>query len=260
MGRPDNLVFTDEMFNLIQLKLDNQLCLFCEKSFKDKASLKEHMRKKQHRKINPKHKEYDRFYIVNYMEMGKNWQSLQSEDNRPVKTSEKCTNEEEDWSGWNAESESGVVCLFCDVSFVTVSELQEHMKDKHTFDLHDVSSKLHLNFYQKVKLINYIRRQIYHKTCYGCHHAFDGKEELLAHLDEFSEHIQKVPDNEVWDQPQYFFPTYEDDSLLCNLDDDDDDDEGAAGDVLGGIIIKEDIPVNDTILKDKKLCQDLLRA
>ena len=46
---------------------NSQLCLFCEKSFKDKASLREHMRKKQHRKINPKNKEYDRFYIINYM-------------------------------------------------------------------------------------------------------------------------------------------------------------------------------------------------
>ncbi|CAG5124597.1 unnamed protein product, partial [Candidula unifasciata] len=67
VGQPDNLVFTDELFDLIQSKLDSLLCLFCEKAFKDKPSLREHMRKKQHRKINPKHKEYDRFYIVNYM-------------------------------------------------------------------------------------------------------------------------------------------------------------------------------------------------
>ena len=42
-------------------------CLFCEKLFKDRTSLKDHMRKKQHKKINPKNKEYDRFYIINYL-------------------------------------------------------------------------------------------------------------------------------------------------------------------------------------------------
>lgn len=31
------------------------------------------MRKKLHKRINPENKEYDRFYIVNYLEMGKTW-------------------------------------------------------------------------------------------------------------------------------------------------------------------------------------------
>ena len=42
-------------------------CLFCEKLFKDRTALKDHMRKKQHKKINPKNKEYDRFYVINYL-------------------------------------------------------------------------------------------------------------------------------------------------------------------------------------------------
>ncbi|CAG5136307.1 unnamed protein product, partial [Candidula unifasciata] len=256
VGQPDNLVYTDELFDLIQSKLDNQLCLFCEKSFKDKASLREHMRKKQHRKINPKNKEYDRFYIVNYMEMGKNWESLQSEDNRLIKSSEKDTDEEEEWSGWNEESDSKVVCLFCDSSCVVQTDLQLHMKEKHSFDLQEVNNRLQLNFYQKVKLINYIRRQVYHRTCYGCQQVFENKEKLHCHFDEFSDHIKKIPDSEAWDQPQYFFPTYEDDCLLCQLDD---DDEGAAGDALGVLVIAETIPVTDTILKDQKLCHDLLK-
>ncbi|BFZ10310.1 hypothetical protein BsWGS_13349 [Bradybaena similaris] len=255
VGQPDNLVYTDELFDLIQSKLENQLCLFCEKSFKDKASLREHMRKKQHRKINPKNKEYDRFYIVNYMEMGKNWESLQSEDNRLIKSSEKDTDEEE-WSGWNEESESKVVCLFCDSSCVVQTDLQQHMKEKHSFDLLEVNNKLQLNFYQKVKLINYIRRQVYHRRCYGCQQVFEDKEKLHSHFSEHSDHIKKIPDAEAWDQPQYFFPTYEDDCLLCQLDD---DDEGAAGDALGVMVIAETIPVTDTILKDQKLCCDLLQ-
>lgn len=66
---------------------------------------------------------------------------------------------------------------------------------------------------------------------------------------------------------RYFVPTYEDDGLLCSLEDDygeDDDDnsgDGAAGDNLDVAVIKEDIPIPDTILlKDKKLCQELLKT
>ncbi|XP_059142564.1 zinc finger protein 277-like [Physella acuta] len=257
MGQPDNLVFTDELFDLIQAKLDNQLCLFCEKSFKDKASLREHMRKKQHRKINPKNKEYDRFYIINYMEMGKNWESLQSEDNRLVKTNDKTSDEEDEWAGWDEESQYKVVCLFCDTSCAVQADLQKHMKENHCFDLQEVNHKLQLNFYQKVKLINYIRRQIYHKTCYGCQVTFADKDELNSHLETNTDHIKNLPDATIWDQPQYFFPTYEDDCLLCHLDDDDD---GAAGDAQGVTIYAEDIPVADTILKDQKLCRDLQKS
>ncbi|EEC06606.1 hypothetical protein IscW_ISCW003729 [Ixodes scapularis] len=42
------------------------LCLYCEKTFKDWQTLKEHMRKKQHKHINPKNSAYDKYYVVNY--------------------------------------------------------------------------------------------------------------------------------------------------------------------------------------------------
>ena len=62
----------------------------------------------------------------------------------------------------------------------------------------------------------------------------------------------------IYDSIWYFFPTYEDDKLLCHLDDDDD---GAAGDALGVTVIAEDIPIKDSILlKDHKLCRDLQKA
>ena len=56
---------------------------------------------------------------------------------------------------------------------------------------------------------------------------------------------------------RYFFPTYEDDTLLCQIDD---DDEGAAGDALGVAVIAEEIPVRESILTDQKLCRELQKA
>jgi hypothetical protein len=56
---------------------DSLHCLFCNKVFKNQTVLKEHMRKKQHKTINPKDTEFDKFYIINYLEMGKNWHQVQ---------------------------------------------------------------------------------------------------------------------------------------------------------------------------------------
>lgn len=42
-------------------------CLYCEKTFRDKTTLKDHMRKKAHRRINSNNREYDRFYVINYL-------------------------------------------------------------------------------------------------------------------------------------------------------------------------------------------------
>lgn len=83
-------------------------CLYCEKTFRDKTTLKDHMRKKNHRRINASNQEYDRFYVINYLvkesdsdlgfcltsgisvdllcwlfqELGKTWEEVQSEDDR----------------------------------------------------------------------------------------------------------------------------------------------------------------------------------
>ena len=59
---------------------------------------------------------------------------------------------------------------------------------------------------------------------------------------------------------RYFFPTYENDSLLCALDDDDDDDETMTTKQYSSTpIIAEDIPVKEDsiLLTDKTMLQDL---
>ncbi len=59
-------------------------CLYCERTFRDRSILKEHMRKKQHKKINPKNTLYDKYYVINYLEFGKTWEDVQSEDDREI--------------------------------------------------------------------------------------------------------------------------------------------------------------------------------
>ncbi|XP_068829278.1 zinc finger protein 277 isoform X2 [Capricornis sumatraensis] len=161
IGLPDNIVNCNEFLCTLQKKLDNLQCLYCEKTFRDKNTLKDHMRKKQHRRINPKNREYDRFYVINYL-------------------------------------------------------------DAHEFDLLKIKSELGLNFYQQVKLVNFIRRQIYQCRCYGCHEKFRSKADLRTHMEE-AKHTSLLPEKQIWDQPQYYFPTYENDTLLCTLSDSESD-------------------------------------
>ncbi|KAM5172282.1 LOW QUALITY PROTEIN: zinc finger protein 277 [Mantella aurantiaca] len=212
VGLPDNLVYCNEFLDLLQGKMDNLQCLYCEKTFRSQNTLKDHMRKKQHRKIKAQNQDYDRFYIINYLELGKNWEDVQSEDDR-----EFGDNNDDDWSDWE-ENPVSAVCLFCDKQADTNEKLLCHMKDNHHFDLQKIKVDLGLKFYQQVKLVNFIRRQIHQCRCHGCRETFQSKIELISHMEKYS-HISVLPERSVWDQPQYYFPTYENDSLLCTLSD-----------------------------------------
>ena len=76
VGQPHNLVFIDELLDILETKLDSLVCIFCEKVFKSRDVLKEHMRKKNHKKINPRNADYDKYYLINYLEMGKSWEQM----------------------------------------------------------------------------------------------------------------------------------------------------------------------------------------
>ena len=113
VGQPDNLVFVKEFLDSIESKLEQLLCLHCEKVFKSREVLKEHMRKKMHKKINPKNKEWDKFYLVNYLEFGKNWEDMAREEDGGVRGEEELPSgwdvddkdaEDSDWSDWRGRT------------------------------------------------------------------------------------------------------------------------------------------------------------
>ncbi|XP_003490408.2 zinc finger protein 277 [Bombus impatiens] len=212
LGKPDNLVFIDEFLDKIQAAIENLICIYCEKLFKDRTALKEHMRKKLHKRINPNNKEYDKFYINNYLEPGKSWRHKQNtHTENDVVGDQSSENEDEDtWSDWNDEG-IGISCLFCTYSDKHFHRILTHMKAEHDFDF-KIASK-DLTFYQKVKVVNYVRRQIHLKQCVFCEMKVDT---VLEHMKE--ENHFKIPSQKVWDQPEYYFPMNENESFLYNLD------------------------------------------
>ncbi|XP_056138322.1 zinc finger protein 277 [Lampris incognitus] len=259
VGLPDNIVYSTEFLDTLQSKLDKMTCyirpvslqcLYCEKTFRDKTTLKDHMRKKAHRRINASNHEYDRFYIINYLELGKTWAEVQSEDDR-----EMVDDEEDDWSDWQSHPMCAV-CLFCEQQSETMDKMYMHMKEAHGFDLHTLKTDLNLKFYQQVKLVNYIRRELHQCRCYGCREKFSCKDDVLCHI-AASGHVMKLPEMSAWDQPQYYFPTYENDALLCALSDSDSetDETDHRGDIP---VIAEDIS-NLQALKQTSVLNQLLK-
>uniref|UniRef100_A0A667Y7K6 Zinc finger protein 277 n=1 Tax=Myripristis murdjan TaxID=586833 RepID=A0A667Y7K6_9TELE len=253
IGLPDNIVYCNEFLDALQSKLDNLQCLYCEKTFRDKTTLKDHMRKKAHRRINAGNREYDRFYVINYLELGKTWEEVQSEDDRDL-----VDDEDDDWSDWRAHPVCAV-CLFCDQQSETMDKIYTHMQSFPNLLTSRSAAPLppsDLKFYQQVKLVNFIRREIHQSRCYGCQERFGCRAEVLEHI-VAAGHVMKLPETSAWDQPQYYFPTYENDALLCTLTDSDGE--------SGGTDRSEDVPViaedisNLHTLKQTSVLKQLLR-
>lgn len=238
LGKSENLVFIDELIDDLQTKLEQFICLFCERTFRDRITLKEHMRKKGHKRINPDNKAYDRYFLVNYQtrtdpqalhkygkispsHLRKPRAAPLTLTTAPVSQSfadaskvfqSDCS--DSDWSDWEGEKQS-LTCLFCPKSSVDFKKFKCHLKSEHTMDFDGVMSGL--TFYQKVKVVNYIRRLVHTMQCIGCDEKFETSGGLLKHM-ETDGHFS-IGKKDGWDQPEYFFPTYEDDAVLFHLED-----------------------------------------
>lgn len=223
IAKPDNLIFIDDLVNLVAQKLDKLQCIYCEGLFKDRTILKEHMRKKGHKRINPDNKEYDKYFLVNYIGDKSKPKHNSKPYNNKNRNSKNLDHEQDsnpdsdpDWSEWTEENGPVITCLLCDHTESEYENTLDHMERKHDFVFTKVTAGK--NFYHKVKIVNYIRRQIHLKQCLSCELKFDDGKNLEKHIKETKHwEIRK----ESWDQPEYYFPTYEDDLFLCFIHDDD---------------------------------------
>lgn len=229
IAKPENLIFIDDLINTISLKLEKLQCIFCEKFFKDRIILKEHMRKKGHKRINPDNKEYDKYFLVNYL--GEKEQRDYKLHHQPKQTaykqrklagdnSDRKLDENEDsdpdWSEWTEESGPLITCLLCDHAHKEYEQILDHMERQHEFSFTCVTRGF--DFYYKIKIVNFIRRQVHLKQCFNCDSKFVQVNDLVKHLKD-AKHF--TFEKSKWDQPEYYFPTYEDDLFLCYIQDED---------------------------------------
>lgn len=226
LGSPDNLVFVTEYIEHLKEKLQGNECIYCEKVFGDRSTLMDHMRKRNHREVNPKNHYYDKFYIINYLELGKRWLDVLAEDfEDTMPTFADSEEEEEDnsWCEWHEDNvdadEIKVVCLLCHESDDTAEGLLAHMKERHEFDLVKLIDDNHLDVYQRMKLVNYIRKQNFKAACFVCQRDDIGNaQELAKHLQELEKPVKSLPDKSLWDTEEYLLPVFGNDNFLWRLE------------------------------------------
>ena len=80
VGHPDNLVQVNVFLDTLEKRMGTGNCVYCQKEFPSRLVLRKHMRKKKHFKIAPTDTVYDRFYIANYLEPGRNCQVVLGEE------------------------------------------------------------------------------------------------------------------------------------------------------------------------------------
>ncbi|RUS31587.1 hypothetical protein BC938DRAFT_477501 [Jimgerdemannia flammicorona] len=221
IGLPDNLVNVNDFLDMLEGKLTNLQCLYCEKIFTTPAVLRKHMRKKKHFKIAAKNRLYDPFYVINYLEPGKNWENFESERYESDED-----RRDDSWADWDEAEAEPTMCLFDNTVLPSPKEALDHMRDMHGFDLTKIKGEKGLDFYKTVTLINYIRHQTSLYKCYSCGATFDDLAQMTSHMQEAGCFV-KVPDIEAgfWKDQKYLFPTYDNDPLLTGFDDGEDDDE-----------------------------------
>lgn len=228
-------MFIDDLIETVEGKLNSLICIYCEKTFKDRTTLKEHMRKKAHKRINPDNKSYDKFFLINYKGKDQspvyrgstaNQASNSSRSKKPTCASSdnertrrkppqersrvfQTDNSDSDWDQWT-DVEIAIVCLFCSFSCGKIDDIKQHMQQVHLYDFDRVVEGL--NFYQRVKMVNFIRRQMQQKRCVNdCCLEFDTHENLLKHM--VAEKHFVINDTKLYNQPQYFFPTIDGEDL-----------------------------------------------
>ena len=99
-------------------------------------------------------------------------------------------------------------------------------------------------------------------VCYICSEKYTNREALTDHLTS-SGHLGQQPENSSYDQPEYFFPTYEDDNLLCSLEDDQSSDDMSLGrshrtSTSEDVVIAEDIDLKDIEHRRNVIMSELL--
>ncbi|KAG0225800.1 hypothetical protein BGW41_004553 [Actinomortierella wolfii] len=238
IGLPDNLVNVNEFLDMLEAKLTNLQCLYCEKTFTSPAVLRKHMRKKKHFKISARNRLYDQFYVINYLEPGKNWENFENDRYE----SDDDGRRDDSWADWDdALEEEKTKCLFENEFFDTAEQAKKHMKDSHGFDLDSIRSKMGLNFYQTITLINYIRRQTMLHVCFSCQKPQEGGDKgLVKHLSESgcgSKALPGLDEGDFWKDAQFLLPILENDPLLMIFGEEDVEDEGEDNDNdgVGGV-------------------------
>ncbi|XP_062194581.1 probable protein arginine N-methyltransferase 3 [Phragmites australis] len=150
---------------------------------------------------------------------------LRSEDDEEEEEEEDCEGQDgwDDWCSDGDDTAAGLLCLFCSSRFDADSPLFSHCGAEHRFDFCKTVKELGLDFYGRIKLINFIRSKVAEDKCWSCGQVCSCNSELCSHL--HAQETHQIEGNFPWEDDAYLKPFMEDDPLLHSLSIGDDEDE-----------------------------------
>ena len=206
IGLLDNLIYADCFLNELDemLKLKKQ-CIYCGEVFRNGTCLRKHLKSKNHFKIDSKDSRWDKYYLVNYVNISKSAQNPSSTMEEEI--------EDDTWDDLVDEVEVETQCLFCSELLKDPEACFEHMKEAHAFDFEALQKQHDLDYYASMKLLNYLRHC---QTSDLNPFSFDETLNAEDNFNEFRSH--QLPDSKLWNKPEFLFPVYEEDPLLTAID------------------------------------------
>ncbi|KAH0789846.1 zinc finger protein [Histomonas meleagridis] len=211
-GRPQNLVYIEDLINHLRSKINSNRCIHCDQHFDKPHLLRAHMKKKPHDKI-PDSRYYDKFYMVNYLEEGKKWQDI-AQDGDAEGGPESIEEGLKDFGDLSEGEETK--CLICDLVSFSPRETIMHMRRYHGFYMNEIKNAVGGDFYKLVRFVNYARKMKNEKRCFVCAQPVLGNYAEHIHL-----HDSKVPNNlpQFVDDKELLIPVIPSDPLLTVLED-----------------------------------------
>ncbi|XP_042481349.1 probable protein arginine N-methyltransferase 3 [Macadamia integrifolia] len=131
----------------------------------------------------------------------------------------------DNWEDWNTDeenSDSDFLCLFCNSKYSSIETLWEHCSSNHHFDFRRIRRTLGLDFYDSLKLINYVRSQVAANICWSCGATCQSNKDLQNHL---HEPVNLKDSKLLWEDDKYLRPHMQEDSLLHSFAEDEDDED-----------------------------------
>ncbi|XP_043692273.1 probable protein arginine N-methyltransferase 3 [Telopea speciosissima] len=159
----------------------------------------------------------------------------------------------ENWEDWNTDEENSdpdFLCLFCDSKYSSIETLWEHCSSKHHFDFRRIRKTLGLDFYDSLKVINYVRSQVAANRCWSCGATCQSNKDLQNHL---HEPVSLKDSKLLWEDDKYLRPHMQEDSLLHSFAEDEDDEDDQTTPIdreelmkdIGDIVDLEKICIDD---------------
>ncbi|KAG0556222.1 hypothetical protein KC19_11G036100 [Ceratodon purpureus] len=139
-----------------------------------------------------------------------------------------------DWEEWQAggpeeaEEEEAAQCLFCSDELPSSKAVFQHCAEAHSFDFLKLRADAGLDFYDTLRLINFIRSKVAENKSWSAEASLELQESLREQAGLSVDTKQKgtasssVP---AWKDDKFLTPVLENDPLLYGFDDEGEDDD-----------------------------------